>query len=466
MNKTPIVCYEYGKTDVTDYVKSQYTRYKESTTNTSAVIGDYEERNISIIDSKYLKNGCNNVGILETENYRFEFRPKMDNPEKSASKNNLNSSELPNDEHFWHFLPKMLKTLYDYENMSDKMFIDPRRRIILPKGCSIAPLLTLSYVAQCDSILRKGLLKKYVRRSERLKTIKGRIDFNALAKNKPWDVSSIPCKYTEMSMENEENSIMLYCAYKLLSELRDRRVQNNQIHKKLREQYTLLLTEINFSEKTYADWQRLNQSSLSKSYLNMMELCGAILNDSMFSFDENSNKKIQGVNFVIDMDWVFEQYLTTLFKKVVLLEKFNDKITIKDQKIGKLCDSGKIRIKPDLIIRETKNGRALAVLDFKWKSRSPNSDFYQIICYALAELQKHGESKKIDACLCAVYDEKIDNTPYDKISKVFKSEKEILIKKKVFLNSESFSESNDEKIESRICDKIETYLDILICESS
>ena len=65
--------------------------------------------------------------------------------------------------------------------------------------------------------------------------------------------------------------------------------------------------------------------------------------------------------------------------------------------------------------------------------------------------------KKIDACLCAVYEETSDE-PYDKISKIFENEKEISINKKTFLKREFFSRNDNEQIEQLISEEIKRYL--------
>ncbi|MBK9333820.1 MAG: hypothetical protein IPM96_15790 [Ignavibacteria bacterium] len=61
-------------------------------------------------------------------------------------------------------------------------------------------------------------------------------------------------------------------------------------------------------------------------------------------------------------------------------------MTIKSQEIGRLCDNEQIKIRPDLMIEI--NGKTKSIVDFKWKSHKQNinADFYQIICYSLAEM--------------------------------------------------------------------------------
>src|SRR3989338_605255 len=236
-----IVIYEYGvsKEQSTQIIAS-FNDYR-SKISENKFIGNFEERHISIKDDHQIKNDGCNVGVIEFEKSRIELRPKLDRKKEDK----LDSQEVDKKKQlqFWTFLPTMLNKLYYYhEDPTKKLFLDPNRIITLPKGSNIVPLLTLAYVILCNKYIQAGIIKRYVQKEERLYAIRGRIDFNKLAKQGTWDLTKIPCRYSDLTFDNMENQIILWCAYKLLRMVRKIKPRNTNsvIVKKLREKYLLL----------------------------------------------------------------------------------------------------------------------------------------------------------------------------------------------------------------------------------
>ena len=411
----------------------------------ASCIGNIQNRKIEFKEDD-LYNNSSNVGILNlpSTGITLEFRPKLD----KGSMNN-----------FWAFLPRMLHCLCDFDDFNDRVFLDPEVIIDLPRGNSMVPLFALSLATLCGKAIKTGLLKKYLPRNERLKKIKGKIDFGRLSREKAWDLSSVPCRYFDLTFDNHENQIILWCINRLLHETKQLLSQKNpgepRIVKILREQFVLLSQEITLIPKTRSSVLEVNYSSLPSHYLDLMKLCRGILTESLFSFLEKETQMIKGINFLIDMDWVFEQYMTSLFKEVSKNNEFKGKIIIRDQERQSLCDRNRIKIRPDLMIYNSKN-QPKAVIDFKWKE-SPgsgdNDNLYQVICYGLAQLQK---INKIDANLFYALGEDED---FDKISKIFNQEKVLSIKK-MGLQQDVFR-GNADAIEESIKTKISGYLKTL-----
>lgn len=400
----------------------------------SGTIGNFKKRNI-IVKNGLLSNLGNNIGIIKIENYRLEFKPKM--------------------EYFWKFLPKMLDTLCGFEDFDKKLFLDPAENIELPQGLNMVPLLALSFVSLCNKVIEKGMIKRYIQKDERLNLMKGRINFSRLVMEKPWDLSSIPCVYYDPTFDNPENQIILWCAQKLLKETRKIESKGNDIFvvKKLREQYTLMSNEISLLPKTALDMQRINLSGIAAYYIKLMGVCKAILKESLFSFNEEG-RKTTGINFILDMDWIFEQYMTHIFNQVA--QEFPE-IKIESQVKQSLGDKNTLKIIPDLII--FKSNKPLSVIDFKWKlfENNKNADYYQIICYGLAELQKGVKINDLFVNLFSVSDGKNEIEQIDTISSIFYDKKIIHINK-IPLDSNIINNENTEEIETNIKEEIRKYL--------
>ena len=439
MNNSILIS-EYGKKELNSEQSNSFSRYYEKVKDSKKYcFGSFESRNI-YLNSNSLFNQDSNVGIINFENKTFEFRPKLDNSEE---------------ENFWKFLPRMMSRLYDLKDFGKNLFIDSEELIDLPKGSNIVPILTLSFVSLCEDILEKGLTKKYILKNERIKSIKGKIDFSVLTRQKPWDLSTVPCSYYDLTFDNEENQIILWCANRLLKQTRILNEKNSEniVLKKLKEQVNLLSGEITLLPKTKKDLLNLNISGVNYHYRDIMSVCKAILSESLFSFNESDNHKNKGINFIINMDWVFEQYMTCLFQEAT---KDFDNLKINSQQRKSLCDKNKITIKPDLII-STKDDKPVYIIDFKWKLRKDrNADYYQIICYGLAELQKN-DNIKVGIFSVGDINEKYNDIEqqFDVISEIFKnSSKEVRITN-LILDPKLLKEDNPE---SEIKRQIKNFL--------
>jgi len=467
----PIIIYEWDKKPLSEIAggkeeefSKKLKEYKQKSATSRAVIGYFDKRNIEVAED-CLRNNGNNVGIvkLDGEFSQIEFRPKLDNPKYSKEE----TASL-----FWNFLPRMLHTLENFDDFKKNIFIDPNQSVRLPKGFNFVFLFALSFVSLCAKAIKNGMLKKYVPKYERLKSIKGKINFSQLARSKSWDLSSLPCTYFDLTFDNAENQIILWCLYKLLRETRKIMGNNGSngffVLRKLREQLVLLSEEILLVPKSRADILSINFAGLPPYYLDLMNLCRAILTEKLFSFEEKDQYNV-GTNFIIDMDWVFEQYMTHLFQIVIAEnENYWKTFQAKSQSVQTLADRNNLKIKPDLVIYKLgKSGgqpKVVAVVDYKWKVSGAvkNADFYQVICYGLAHLQI-GLLDKIEAALFSIADKSDGNFifDFDRISKVFEGKKEIAILK-LDLDPALMAKNEAEQIENGIKQKISQYFNRLL----
>jgi 5-methylcytosine-specific restriction endonuclease McrBC regulatory subunit McrC len=445
---------EWGKSDAADHeilekraqdIQSFFNENK----NSKKVIGDFKKRNIFLDYEDYIHNKSNSVGILNLDNnLTLRFESKMDDDEG---------------ENFWKFLPQMLDKLENFEGFENRIFVDSKKDVILPKGFSMVSLFALSFVSFCSRAIEIGMYKKYIKKLENTKSIKGKINFQELFNKKPWDLTEIPCEFYDLTFDNNENQIILYCAKKLLSNTK--KTKNSYFIKKLRELYQIMSSEISYMDKNINDFNKVNLSALPSYYQNLMLVCKSILSKKLFSFD--SEEEFPGVNFLIDMEWVFEQYMTKMFEEVIKKVNLEQKVNfeVESQSKRNLCDNNRIRLKPDLLLK--REGETEYIIDFKWKFRdgkSSNSDYYQAICYGLAELEKlNGDIKEIKVALFAVDDgEEIKEKEKDIISNVFEMEDSSDKKKKIIINDIRLGKNLligkvdeiEEKIKKEIMEKI------------
>jgi len=455
--------YEYQSIpDEKGSLPSEFEEYLQKSASSSKVIGKINEDEIGRGKGNTFKNSGSSVGILKcSESTRFEFLPKLD----------FHTKENP----VWNYLPHMLETLTYERDLESKLFLDTNISIELPNGMDFVPLLFLSFVRFLELVIENGVMKKYIKKEEDLRSIKGRINFSKHASKRVWDYSKLPCIYNDLSIDNNENQIIFWCAVKLLKHTKRKDDKTSFLEKVLRSQIELLSTVITLKEKSLHDYNKVILTANHSYYAEIMKLCKVVLTERMFSHKENEKSSHVGVNFLIDMNWVFEQYMTSMFEEVVnemAVTNENSKLCIETQKRKSLCDNGRITIKPDLIIKNSVTKEAVVIIDFKWKNieKNNNADFYQVICYALSELEsRKGDVKEsvVRAHLfCASDDmqnDSLDFTKIDEISELFKNRNmnakiEIM---KVALGGGVFLKKDSVEIEKVIKEKIHEYLENL-----
>lgn len=349
-----------------------------------------------------LRNRGSIVGILQTGIIRIDLKPKVT-------------------EGFWEFLPHLIDRISRSRKLGEHIFIDAEQRVTIPRGMNHIPLLALSYISLLTRVLEVGAHKEYVRRQEDIPTIRGRLCMTQLAQRPPQMRNKLPCEYFDLTFDNSINQIVTWAAHRLLGAIRQSG-RELRLTRQLREQYARLTQEISLTPKTRTHIQALHH--VPQHYRELLKVCEAILTESIL--DASGDDDLQGVNFLIDMDWLFEQYITLLLEEIATE---SDGLNVKSQHPRDLCDYGKIKLRPDILLMF--NGRTAGIIDVKWKLQEslPNSDFYQVVAYGLAELQRNSQMKEVTVALLAVDPTatELSIINYDEIAEVFEDGKRIRI---------------------------------------
>ncbi|MCC7570719.1 McrC family protein [Candidatus Micrarchaeota archaeon] len=293
-------------------------------------------------------------------------------------------------------LAEMLTYLSDIEGFENRIYFNPDIEIKLPLGFEFFPLIIFLFVKEVRKIIRLGLTKRYVKKEENIRKLRGSIN---ILKNECYNhnnKSKIYCDYSELSENIIENKIIFYCCQKLKRDLPAWMDKNkdkgfNSLNSQLNRVYMYFEERVSLTKIKTDDIKKINMTKLNKRYDYILKLAKIIISEEMYSSfkSDKDREETTGVNFLIDMNWVYESFITKIIEELGEENNFKVKTQKYTEDLIEVVGNNEIRrgIKPDLLIT-TCEGEEIP-LDTKYKKTGPNlSDYYQIICYSLAKKSK------------------------------------------------------------------------------
>ncbi len=211
------------------------------------------------------------------------------------------------------------------------------------------------FILEIKKIISDGLLHSYTRENERLKFIRGKINFKELIQLK-FD-SRIPCTNFERSINIPENQILLITLnylskLKLTNDIKNEAIILKDYFDTVSngDDLNFLLSKINYNR---------NNSKYSQSHT----LAKLILENQDIAFSKglNINK-----SFLVDMEKLFQNYLLEIIAlrlgSKYLVKSSEKKIEGKESNIVKT-----LSVTPDIVIYERKTKIPLLIVDAKYK---------------------------------------------------------------------------------------------------
>ena len=230
------------------------------------------------------------------------------------------------------------------------------------------------------STIKSSQKREYIKKSEDIRVIKGRIDFKKYIN--PCRLHIIPCEYYEFSIDNIMNRTLKYTCH-----LMARTVEDFDTARTLRSIINILdqvtLTRITIAEANSITFDRLNR--IFEPYI---EMCKIFLSQSTLTLQSS---EIESFSLLIPMEKLFERFITEILKEDPYYF-FGRPVAVRSQvSVGRMaCDeNGKelFNLIPDIVIGspnveaiiDTKY-KALDCMDIKLDISQP--DLYQIYVYA------------------------------------------------------------------------------------
>lgn len=299
---------------------------------------------------------------------------------------------LPSSDLTFYIKPKVRSTLLDYhmnflellqiahEVDSDISYLtyDPNARVKVPKdGNAFLDVMAHIFKAELESLLKKGLVKDYILRTENMNFLRGKLDVG-MHIQRNYINPKFYCKYYDLTYDTFENRLILFAISKICPQIRDANLKRHlhQMMHWIRSENITLVNQI-----ALKDLERIRETRKYKDYSTLFELSRIIVRESYYRSSGVAGNT--ALNFIINMNTVFERAICALLSDIMRengrLVDYNKK-----RRLNALIDiEGMKYIKPDFTINDG-GGRPEAVIDAKYKPNpSAPADYYQIVIYTL-----------------------------------------------------------------------------------
>tara|TARA_R110001592_G_scaffold363341_1_gene684399 strand:- start:11999 stop:13306 length:1308 start_codon:yes stop_codon:yes gene_type:complete len=257
--------------------------------------------------------------------------------------------------------------------------------------------VVFEFMAEClanelQTLLEEGVLKEYLQQTENTHKIRGRINVNQSIKflwsHGHFNKASV--SYYDFTPDNAFNRLIKYTIKFCIEELDQISSTKAGLKNALIEYYSLfdavLLDEqLHCFDEVFSAIEAGKVSELRGYYVNICEICRLIVTRKGVSFDEEGND-LELNSFTLDMASTFEKYLLNSLRQN--RNKFTDDTVILDgnaegrKKFYNQPSFGKGDAKPDIILM--RSGDTIVIADAKYKTKSKDTDRYQVISHALS----------------------------------------------------------------------------------
>lgn len=301
---------------------------------------------------------------------------------------------------------------------------DPHIPIAIKEGTNFFDILGQFFLNELNKTLKEGLLRKYVRKRENCRFVKGKLLIKNQIRQNLIDKSKFFCEFEDLTFDNLENQIVLSALNALISLIS----YNQKLKRELRKTEAILKDFITLRAVHPSECNRIKMNRINLYYEILLEFSRLILEERYMRNVQTGYSR--GFNFIVNMNAVYEDFITELTEQV-LISNYPEYKLEKQAQFDSLVKEKRIVIKPDIILVD-KQQKHPFIIDAKYKRDAANADYYQVIAYSLAL-----KSKKC----CLIYP---------------KSEKEIDTEAKTLVHDPSNEHSEETKIIAR---PIDLYLE-------
>lgn len=279
--------------------------------------------------------------------------------------------------HHWnfHLKPKVpisnIFKMLDYAyNLKSFQFLDGLMR------CKSLPnfynRLATIFAHRILKRIQKGLYSSYRKESQNLSYVKGKIDIKTMIKH-PWK-PKITCHYDNFTQDIEDNQILLWTIY--IISRQEICQENTRIL--IRKVYHALQGYITLSPFTANDCINRKYNRLNEDYHCLHSLCRFFLENTTPSHEKGNYNSLP---FLVNMNQLYEKFIAAWLK-----QHLPPPLGIKTQH---RVEYNSFSFKIDLIIYNQETNQNLYVLDTKYKTKTTDSDIYQIITYSFEQNCNH-----------------------------------------------------------------------------
>jgi 5-methylcytosine-specific restriction enzyme subunit McrC len=231
--------------------------------------------------------------------------------------------------------------------------------------------LAIVLAGRVSDRLRRGLHRSYVQETDRLPYLRGRL-IAAEASRAPWQVT-LPCLFDEHTADIEDNQILHWT----LDRITWSAASTERSRKPVRTALRGMRSSVSLVPFAGEDCIGRRYDRLNEDYQPMHGLARFFL-DHVGPVHERGERSIQP--FLVNMDHLFELFVAEWLLAHVPAS-WGLRVIAQEKYV--IQAEGDVHFRIDLMLREMRTGKIIAVLDTKYKSVSQPSadDIAQVVAY-------------------------------------------------------------------------------------
>ena len=234
--------------------------------------------------------------------------------------------------------------------------------------------LAWALAAAAERAFAGGLLHGYLSMEESLYTVRGRIRYEDQIRLRPNTPLPIEVRYDDFTDDITANRLIKAAAYRLGR----MRIRSSAVRVRLGG-VVGMLDNVSLVDPLPRDVPEVGFDRLNEHYRDVVGLSRLILLHSLF---EAYRGQVRASGFLMDMDTLFQQFVTRALREAVHAREH----TFCEKQIDSLDTGGDVSLRPDLTWWDL--GICRFVGDVKYKNltgrRIPNDDLYQLLAYVNA----------------------------------------------------------------------------------
>lgn len=260
-----------------------------------------------------------------------------------------------------------LLQIWNYVELDESLTDKDLEETVMQHGNQFLDIIAYLYYQEVELILRRGLYKTYKERNTSQDYLKGRLNVREHARQPVKD--TFPVTYDELTADNPLNQVLLHATHLL------RHVVNNpDLKQKLAMQYQHLRRDVTHTRIGPGELDQITPDRLTSYYGNAISIAKDVITETYY--DDIAEGPARTYSFTLNMNDLFERFIRKL-----LQDAYPSKTIEKTSK--NLVKTGKIRIKPDILVKNA-SGEIELVGDVKYKEKPSSKDYYQAIAYGMA----------------------------------------------------------------------------------
>lgn len=233
--------------------------------------------------------------------------------------------------------------------------------------------LALILARRILSRVRSGLAQQYLPRSQRLPFVRGRLDIPQLAQQPVLD--TLPCHFTEQSIDNEENQILLWTLHTILRS----GLCTSRSLPTVRQAHRALQGAVSLRAFAADACRKRSYSRLDADYRLLHLLCAFFLDQAGPSHELGEHELPA---FMVDTARLYERFVAEWLRRNLPTDHH-----LQAQERLDLTPNGELRFEIDLVIYDA-TSHPRCVMDTKYKvptSTPASDDVAQVLAYAQAK---------------------------------------------------------------------------------